>query len=143
MYLSYVGIRVQDLNRSLKFYEDLFGLHEVSRGDSRPMGAGLYILLRDPRSGQKLELNWYPPGSMFAPPYAPGEGLDHIAFRVESVPEALARLRGHGVEIVPIPPALENLEPGVMLAYAKDPDGNWIELYHNLHPIGAEIPPGY
>jgi catechol 2,3-dioxygenase-like lactoylglutathione lyase family enzyme len=31
MYLSYCGIRVKDLNRSLKFYTELFGLKEVAR----------------------------------------------------------------------------------------------------------------
>jgi len=39
MYLSYVGIRVRDLERSLRFYQDLFGLHEVARGDNSKQGA--------------------------------------------------------------------------------------------------------
>lgn len=143
MYLSYVGIRVRDLDRSLKFYTDLFGLREVSRGDNQAIGAGIYVLLRDEHSGSKLELNWYPEGSPFATRYAPGESLDHIAFRVEKVPETLEKLAKHGVELVQLPAALREPDPGVMVAYAKDPDGNWIELYHNPTPIGAETPKGY
>ena len=126
MYLSYVGIRVMDLNQSLKFYMGLFGLREVSRGDNQPAGGGVYVLLRDKRSGQKLELNWYPEGSPFGTPYSAGEGLDHVAFRVESVPETLERLAKHGVEIIQIPSPLREPDPGVMVAYVKDPDGNWI-----------------
>ncbi len=53
MSLSYVGIRVRDLERSLRFYQDVFGLHEVARGDNPKQGGGVYVLLRDARSGQK------------------------------------------------------------------------------------------
>jgi len=60
MYLSYFGIRVTNLDRSLKFYTELFGLKEVARGDNRKLGGGIYVLLRDEKSGQKLELNSYP-----------------------------------------------------------------------------------
>ncbi len=62
-YLSYVGIRVTNLEKSLKFYEGLFGLEEVTRGDNSKFGMGVFVLLRDRKSGQKLELNWYPKGS--------------------------------------------------------------------------------
>ena len=63
MYLSYVGIRVRDIERSPRFYTSLYALREVSRDDNRPGGSGVYVLLREKRSGQKLELNWYPEGS--------------------------------------------------------------------------------
>lgn len=143
MYLSYVGIRVKDLDRSLKFYAGFFGLREVSRGDNRSGGGGVYVLLRDDFSGQKLELNWYLEGSPYATPYAPGEGLDHVAFRVASVPEALERLAREGIRPVEIPSGLREPDPGVRVAYVKDPDGNWIELYHHPDPIGPEVPAGY
>ena len=143
MYLSYVGIRVRDIERSLKFYTGLFGLREVSRGDNRPGGGGVYVLLLDEHSGQKLELNWYLEGSPFGTPYSPGEGLDHVAFRVENVPEALEGLARHGVESIQTPSGLREPDPGVMVAYVQDPDGNWIELYHNPSPMGPEVPKGY
>jgi catechol 2,3-dioxygenase-like lactoylglutathione lyase family enzyme len=83
-FLSYVGLRVTDLDRSLSFYKEIFGLDEVARGDNTSAGKGPYVLLRDAFSGQKLELNYYVPGSKFDTPYEPGEGLDHISFRVEN-----------------------------------------------------------
>lgn len=143
LYLSYVGIRVAELNRSLEFYTKLFGLEEVSRGDNAKIGGGTYVLLKDPRSNAKLELNWYPDGSAYAPSYSPGEGLDHISFRVEDVPKTLERLSRHGIEAIPTSPAIREPDPGVMVAFVKDPDENWIELYHNPKPIGPEIPRGY
>ena len=141
MYLSYSGIRVQNLERSLKFYTELFGLKEVARGDHRDFGAGIYVLLRDTRSGQKLELNWYPEGSAHATPYLPGEGLDHIAFAVEDVRTTYKELVAKGVGVTDIDPS----KTGGWIAYLKDPDGNWIEIYqHDPKKVAPNtIPEGY
>jgi lactoylglutathione lyase len=141
MYLSYCGIRVRDLNRSLKFYKELFGLREVARGDHSKYGAGLYVLLRDAKSGQKLELNWYPPGSTYAAPYVPGEGLDHIAFVVDDLKSTYNELLRKGVKATTIDPS----STGGWLAYVKDPDENWIEIYQHdpEKSTSATIPEGY
>jgi lactoylglutathione lyase len=141
MYLSYSGIRVQNLERSLKFYTELFGLKEVARGDNRRFGAGLYVLLRDSRSGQKLELNWYPEGSTHATPYIPGEGLDHVAFVVDDVNAAYDELLAKGAG----PTTMDPSHTGGWYAYVKDPDGNWIEIYQHdsSKPTGTSIPEGY
>ena len=61
MYLSYFGIRVTNLARSLEFYTKLFGLEEVARGDNTKIGGGVFVLLKDPKSGSKLELIGIPP----------------------------------------------------------------------------------
>jgi lactoylglutathione lyase len=142
-YLSYNGIRVMDLDRSLKFYTELFGLKEVARGDSTAIGRGIFVLLRDPWSGQNLELNWYPEGSQFATPYVTGEGLDHIAFRVADLPKFVGELRKAGV-----PGAGESVDfelpSGVRVAFVKDPDGNWIGLFDIAHvPMTTTRPEGY
>lgn len=141
MYLSYCGIRVRDLDRSLRFYTELFGLKEVARGDHTKYGAGLFILLRDEKSGQKLELNWYPEGSVHAVPYEAGEGLDHIAFVVDDLNQTYRELLRKGVKPT-------NIGPSTMsgwLAYVKDPDGNWIEIYKRgpKKSIVESIPEGY
>ena len=126
LHLEYFGIRVTNLERSLKFYIELFGLKEVRRGDSSKYGGGrgTWVLLRDEKSGQQLELNWYPPGSQFSPPYVPGEGLDHIGFLVVNLNEKFRELVAKGVEV-----AIRPEETGDWNAYVKDPDGNWIELF--------------
>ncbi|MGC2289257.1 MAG: VOC family protein [Thermoplasmata archaeon] len=127
-YLSYSGIRVTDLDRSLKFYTELFGLTEVARGDISSLGRGAFVLLQDPWSGQKLELNWYSPESRFAVPYLPGEGLDHIGFRVADLPRFMDNLRREGVERAGGSADFE-LPTGLRVAFVKDPDGNWIALF--------------
>jgi lactoylglutathione lyase len=141
-FLSYVGIRVTDLDRSLSFYKEIFGLNEVTRGDNTSTGKGPYVLLRDAFSGQKLELNYYVPGSKFDTPYEPGEGLDHISFRVENVNEFVARLHQLGVEDAPGSPN-HVLSNGQRIAYVRDPDGNWIELYDHPEQRPVNPPNGY
>ncbi len=144
MYLSYCGIRVRDMARSLKFYTELFDLTEVAKGDNSKYGGGNYVLLRDKRSGQKLELNWYPGGSPYDVPYAVGEGLDHIAFKVEDIDQTLGALAAKGIEPLAIDPTLAQPPgAGFRVAYVKDPDGNWIELYQHFKPLGPSIPEGY
>jgi len=130
MYLSYVGVRVTNLARSFDFYTKLFGLKEVARGDNSDIGGGVYVLLKDQDSGQKLELDWYPEKSQYGTPYSAGDGLDHIAFAVEDVTKTIEQLSAKGAGI---PPALAE-QPGlrkhkIQIAFVKDPDGNWIELY--------------
>lgn len=133
MYLSYFGIRVGDLVRSAKFYSTHFGL-------APPPGTELptdvpqeqaSLLLVDPVSGQRLELNYYPPGNPYAVPYLPGEGWDHLAFRVDDLPSFLERLAAVGVR----PKAMKHFDgpmlatPSFRVAYLSDPDGNEIEVF--------------
>jgi lactoylglutathione lyase len=133
MYLSYFGIRVSDLRRSAEFYSKLFGLVPVG-GSKIPTTAPSemsVVLLADPASGQRLELNYYPPGSPYAVPYVPGEGWDHLAFRVDDLDAFLRRLADEGVR----PKTMKHYEgpmlatPSFRVAYISDPDGNEIELF--------------
>jgi catechol 2,3-dioxygenase-like lactoylglutathione lyase family enzyme len=129
MPMIYFGIRVRQLARSVRFYRDVLGLKVVLKGD---MGhGGKYVHLVDRKTGQRLELNWYPPSSPFAKPYLPGEGLDHIGFKVGDARRTYRTWIRRG--------ARSAMEPwydptGQILAYVKDPDGNWIEVFQLLSP---------
>ena len=130
MQLRYSGVRVTDLDRSLRFYTKALGLREVSRGDLSPYGRGIWVLLQDPASRQRLELNWYPKGSQFDVPFVVGEGLDHVGFFLGRVPAAALnrtyqRLLRQGAGPTNVTPATTDGWVG----YVTDPDGNWIELF--------------
>ncbi|HYK93343.1 MAG TPA: VOC family protein [Thermoplasmata archaeon] len=122
VYLDYPGIRVTDLDRSLRFYTRALGLTELRRGTMDH--GGVWVLMKDRRSRQHLELNWYPPGSKYASKYSVGEGLDHLGFRVARMAPAIRRLRRAGASLV------DQIRDGkvVEVAYMTDPDGLWIEL---------------
>jgi catechol 2,3-dioxygenase-like lactoylglutathione lyase family enzyme len=122
MFLDYAGIRVTQLAKAVRFYTRALGLVERRRG--RMAHGGVWVLLEDRVSHQHLELNWYPKGSKYATPYAPGEGLDHLGVRVRSLEAAGRRLRAAGARKVE--EILWRGKPA--LAYYEGPDGIWIEL---------------
>ena len=124
MVLRYFGIRVTDLERSIKFYTELLGLRKLREGKMRH--GGKWTLLEDPRSHQRLELNWYPDDSPFATPYLPGEGLDHIGFKVQDPALTFKRLVAKGA----VPALTPSDKDGVKgIYYVKDPDDNWVEFF--------------
>ena len=90
LWIGDVGIRVTNLDKSMEFYTKVFGLEEIDRGGD---DEGKYVLFRDRRSGQRVELNWYAERSPCWTPYVPGEAFDHFEVRVKSVPETLERLK--------------------------------------------------
>jgi catechol 2,3-dioxygenase-like lactoylglutathione lyase family enzyme len=122
MFLDYSGIRVTNLPKAVRFYTKTLGLIEKRRG--RMGHGGVWVLLEDRTSHQHLELNWYPKGSKFATPFSPGEGLDHLGFRVRNLEAVGRRLRKAGAKLV----SEERWRGKVVLAYYEGPDGVWIEL---------------
>ena len=122
MFLDYAGLRVTRLAAAVRFYTKALGLVERSRG--RMSHGGVWVLLEDPRSHQRLELNWYPPKSRFYAPFVPGEGFDHLGVRVQDLAAAEARLERAGAKKVD-----EITYRGKpQLAYFEGPDRAWIEL---------------
>jgi lactoylglutathione lyase len=124
MVLRYFGIRVTDLERSINFYTELLGLKKLRQG--RMYHGGKWVLLEDPRSPQRLELNWYPDNSPYATPYEPGDGLDHIGFRVQNAASTFKKLVAKGATPALVP-GNKNGVKGIY--YLKDPDGTWIEFF--------------
>lgn len=124
MGLKYCGIRVRELDRSLRFYTEGLGLVERRRGRMRH--GGVWVLLQDPRTRQRLELNWYPPGSPYATRYVPGEGLDHLGYTSSRPKVIVERLLAAGGTLA-LDPRGRNGVPGIY--YVADPDGNWVEIF--------------
>lgn len=119
----YTGIRVKDLEESVKFYTQVLGMKEKGRSDIEASG-GKVVGLVSKEGGPELELNYYGKGSRFAVGYSTGEGLDHLAFQVDDLEKALeeAKKLGH-------PVALEMKTNTSKWAYIQDPNGIWIELF--------------
>jgi len=122
--LVYTGLRVRDIERSLKFYTEILGMEVVEHLESFEPTRGKAVILRSPGSSQLLELNWYEEGSRFGTAYVNGDELDHLGFEVEDLEDAVKRLEEEGVEVVVRPGTIG----GWREAFVKDPDGIWIEL---------------
>ncbi|MHB1867871.1 MAG: VOC family protein [Nitrososphaerales archaeon] len=117
----YTGIHVSNLERSIAFYTKELGMTLMFKTKIKETG-GKVAWLRSPRSKQILELNWYPKRYKFGG----RSGLDHLAFKVDDAKKYFDRLSKKKYK-APIKPFLEG---SWVLAYVKDPDGNWIELSH-------------
>jgi lactoylglutathione lyase len=129
--MSYTGIRVQDMEESLRFYTGILGMQVVDPLVPSSATEGKVVTLRSPDSTQLLELNWYESGSRFGPPYSNGEDLDHLAFECDDLSDALGELEERGIKVV------YRLQEtgGWNEAFVQDPNGVWIELLQaNLKP---------
>jgi lactoylglutathione lyase len=119
----YTGIRVSNLEKSIRFYTSVLGM-KVYRQGTMPHG-GKYVGLKSPESEVELELNWYPKSSRFYTPFKEGETLDHLAFMVgrRNEERGYNQLIRRGAKSAISPKEAVDSDP-----YVLDPDGNWIEL---------------
>ncbi|MEM2094057.1 MAG: VOC family protein [Candidatus Bathyarchaeia archaeon] len=108
---------------SLNFYTQLFGMKGFSRYRIQET-KGQVVNLRDESVIFILELNYYEHGSPYDTEYVPGEGLDHLAFKVDDLDEAFEEAKSAGY-----PPICEVKAGKSRWAYIEDPNGIWVELY--------------
>lgn len=119
---TYAGIRVKNLQKSVRFYTKFLGMKDLGRSTIAAT-KGQVVTLQSSGGGFLLELNYYHRTSPFYTNYTVGEGLDHLAFGVSDLDAALtaAKKMGH--------PVVEDIEGKTSRwAYVKDPNGIWIEL---------------
>ena len=119
----YVGIRVTDVQKSIDFYTKLLGMKVINRGKIEQT-KGETIALQSEEGGFVLELNHYEKDSPFNTKYTVGEGLDHIAFKVDDLDKALEEAKKAGYRVL-----LEMKSKEGRWAYIEDPDGIWIEVF--------------
>ena len=119
----YVGIRVTDLERSIDFYTNMLGM-KVSGRSKIEQTKGETVGLQTEKDGFTLELNYYEKDSPYNTKYVVGEGLDHLAFKVDDLDKALEEAKKAGHRTI-----LQMKADGGQWAYIEDPDGNWIELF--------------
>ena len=123
----YTGIRVRNMEESLKFYTNVLGMIIVEPLQKTAPTKGSVVTLKSTNSEQVLELNYYEEDSPFNSSYVNGEDLDHIAFDVQDLEGAVKELKRRGVEVV-VEPYVIGVHQGWKEAYIKDPNGIWIEL---------------
>lgn len=121
--MIYTGIRVKDMDESIRFYTEILGMQLVER-QRTPQTQGEGATLKSPGSEQVVELNWYEQGSKFGTAYINGSEIDHLGFEVESMNEWVHDLEAKGVKILVRPYEIG----GWNEAFIEDPNGIWIEF---------------
>jgi lactoylglutathione lyase len=117
--LLHTRYRLNDLERSVKFYKDVLGLEEIRRHKS-PRGSEL-VFLKAPGSEETIELCHFPSSG----PVQVQTDLTHLAFEVESLEEFGKHLAAHGLKYSDGPVMKEN---GGGFAFIDAPEGYEIEL---------------
>ena len=127
--ILYTMLRVSDLEKSLKFYQDALGMHEMRR-ETFPDGKFTlaFIGYGDAASDAVIELtyNW---GET---KYDLGNAYGHIALEVDDIYDMEQHLIGCGVKVTraagPMTFAPEETGLREVIAFIEDPDGYRIEL---------------
>ena len=117
--LLHTRMRVNDLERTVKFYEEIMGL-KVGRRHTSPRGAML-AFIRTPNSDEELEICQLP-GS---PAVVVQPDLMHIAFEVEDIAAFAAAAEKKGCKLSDGPTRTAS---GSIIAFVDAPEGYEIEL---------------
>jgi lactoylglutathione lyase len=117
--LLHTRYRVNDLERTVKFYKEVLGLMELHRHKS-PRGSEL-VFLKVPESDEQIELCSFPgSGPVQVPP-----DLTHLAFEVESLESFGRHLATLGLQFSDGPTKTSS---GTVFAFIDAPEGYEIEL---------------
>lgn len=126
--IDHIGIAVQSINESLKFFQDALGI-QLERIESEeggrtqvafmPVGASDVELVQpnDTDSGLAKFLA------------KRGEGVHHICFQVDDIDAALARLKEHGAQLIDETPRANANGTRYAFVHPKSAHGVLIELY--------------
>lgn len=123
MRILHTMLRVGDLDRSIKFYTEVLGMHLLRRNDYPDGKFTLaFIGYQDESEGAVIELthNWG------VESYDLGTGYGHVALEVEDAYAACAEIKARG--------GVVTREAGPMkhgttvIAFVQDPDGYKVEL---------------
>lgn len=117
--LLHTRYRVNDLEKTIRFYVDILGLEEVRRHKS-PRGSEL-VFLKTPGSEELIEVCYFPSSG----PVQVQADLTHLAFQVDSLEEFGKHLSKHGIKFSDGPIMKEN---GGGFAFIDAPEGYEIEL---------------
>jgi lactoylglutathione lyase len=118
--LLHTRYRVNDLERTVKFYREVLGLTEVKRHKS-PRGSEL-VFLKAPASEELIEICSYPA----AGPVQVQPDLTHLAFEVDSLVEFEKHLARFGLKFSDGPTTSSST--GTVFAFVDAPEGYEIEL---------------
>ena len=119
--LLHTRMRVKDIERSVRFYEQALGLR-VSRRHTSPRGAQL-VFLATPNSEEEIELCQMPAG--VAEPVKVQADLMHLAFEVADLEAFAAELSRKGFALSDGPTKTSS---GSVIAFIDAPEGYEVEL---------------
>ena len=117
--LLHTRMRVNDLEKSIRFYEEILGL-KVGRRHTSPRGAQL-AFIRTPNSDEEIELCQLPD----SPPVVVQPDLMHLAFEVDDIAAFAQEIAKKGLKLSDGPTRTGS---GSIIAFIDAPEGYEVEL---------------
>ena len=97
--IDHVGVAVSDLDRAIALYERTFGMPLVHRETVEDQGVEAVLL--DVGDGHVELLSPLGPDTVIGKFIEKrGDGLHHVAYRVDDIDAVLAELKGAGVDLI-------------------------------------------
>jgi glyoxylase I family protein len=130
MRIKLTSIMVDDQDKALKFYTEVFGF--VKKHDI-PVGEYRWITVVSPEGPDDLELALEPNANPVGKTFQEGlfkQGIPATAFEVGNIEQEYQRLQAAGVVFTQEP----NRQGPVTIAVCADTCGNLIQLYHPPAP---------
>ncbi|MBI4233276.1 MAG: methylmalonyl-CoA epimerase [Chloroflexi bacterium] len=98
-HLDHIGIAVKDIEETLRFYQEVFGVGTTNIEDLPDQGVRA-CLIPVGRSHLELIQPTDPNGGVARFIERRGEGLHHICFEVDNIREKLGILKARGLELI-------------------------------------------
>ena len=115
--MNHCNVNVRDLEKSVKFYQEAFGLEIVRTHEPEDKSFKL-VFLEDANHFWRLELTWLRDWEKDS--YNLGDNEFHLAFETEDMEAAHAKHKEMGCI------CFEN--PAMGIYFINDPDGYWLEI---------------
>jgi methylmalonyl-CoA/ethylmalonyl-CoA epimerase len=126
-HIDHIGIAVKSIEEGKKFFADVLGLkfEKTELIEEQKVKTGFF-----PITDSELELleSTAPDGPVAKFIEARGQGVQHIAFRVENLDEALAELKEKGVRLIDQEPRKGAGGARIAFIHPKETSGVLVEL---------------
>jgi methylmalonyl-CoA/ethylmalonyl-CoA epimerase len=126
-HIDHIGIAVKSIEQAGKFYTEYLGLKIKEIENIADQKVNVAFL---PITDSEVELleSTHPDGPVARYIDARGEGVQHIAFRVENLEEALAELKGKGIRLIDEKPRKGAGGALIAFIHPKETNGVLVEI---------------
>jgi methylmalonyl-CoA/ethylmalonyl-CoA epimerase len=126
-HIDHIGIAVKSIDEGKRFYTNILGLEleKTEIIEEQKVKTGFF-----PLTDSELELleSTEPDGPVAKYIEARGEGVQHIAFRVENIEDALKELREKGIRLIDHEPRKGAGGARIIFIHPKETHGVLVEL---------------
>jgi len=125
--IDHIGIAVSNLSEAIKFYEEVLGLSATGIEEVEEQKVRVAFL---PTGDSEVELleSTSPDGPIARFIEKNGEGIQHIAFRVDNLEDKLAELKSKGIRLIDEKPRRGAGGAKIAFLHPKSTFGTLVEI---------------